>query len=57
MVILRELVEREALVWPKVEAKPEDAPAAVELLRLNSEHLVERGRKRAERATLGEETR
>ncbi len=29
---------------------PEDAPAVVELFRLNYEHLVQRGKKKAERA-------
>ena len=40
---------------------PEDAPALVELFRLNYEHLVERGRKKAEKVspdgTTGGETR
>ena len=40
---------------------PEDAPAVVELFRLNYEHLVQRGKKRAERVapeeTTGEEAR
>ena len=40
---------------------PEDAPAVVELFRLNYEHLVQRGKKKAERVapegTTGEEAR
>ena len=40
---------------------PEDVPAVVELFRLNYEHLVQRGKKRAERVapeeTTGEEAR
>ncbi len=40
---------------------PEDAPAVVELFRLNYEHLVERGRKKAEKVASdgspGEEAR
>jgi hypothetical protein len=36
---------------------PEDTPAVVELLRLNYEHLVERGRKKAEKAASSEEAR
>jgi hypothetical protein len=40
---------------------PEDAPAVVELFRLNYEHLVERGEKKAEKVTAdvtpSEETR
>lgn len=35
---------------------PEDAAAVVELFRLNYEHLVQKGRNRAERATPGGET-
>ena len=36
---------------------PEDAHAVVELFRLNYEHLVERGRKKAEKAASSEEAR
>ena len=35
---------------------PEDAPAIVELFRLNYEHLVERGKKKAEKAAQDGET-
>ncbi len=32
---------------------PEDVPTVLELFRLNYEHLAERGRKKAEKVTLG----
>ena len=35
---------------------PEDTPAVVELLRLNYEHLVERGKRKAEKTAQGGET-
>lgn len=35
---------------------PEDAPAVVELFRLNYEHLVERGKRKAEKTAQGWET-
>ena len=36
---------------------PEDAPAVVELFRLNYEHLVERGKGKAEKTAQGGETK
>ena len=36
---------------------PEDAPAVVELFRLNYEHLVERAKSKAEKTAQGGETR